>query len=75
MNCISPDKRSRIEIIRDHYAPKFGSDRLNHEILDWESMEAQHSRFAVLSEYVPLSGKILEAAEFLLQYKQGLDSG
>jgi ubiquinone/menaquinone biosynthesis C-methylase UbiE len=59
MNCISPDKRSRIEIIRDHYAPKFGSDRLNHEILDWESMEAQHSRFAVLSEYVPLSGKSL----------------
>ncbi len=59
MNCISPDKRSRIEIIRDHYAPKFGSDRLNYEILDWESMEAQHSRFAVLSEYVPLSGKSL----------------
>ncbi|HPA64879.1 MAG TPA: class I SAM-dependent methyltransferase, partial [Spirochaetota bacterium] len=59
MNCISPDKRSRIEIIRDHYVPKFGNDRLNHEILDWESMEAQHSRFAVLSEYVPLSGKSL----------------
>lgn len=59
MNCISPDKRSRIEIIRDHYVPKFGADRLNHEILDWESMEAQHSRFAVLSEYVPLSGKSL----------------
>ncbi len=59
MNCISSDKRSRIEIIRDHYVPKFGSDRLNHEILDWESMEAQHSRFAVLSEYVPLSGKSL----------------
>lgn len=59
MNCISPDKRTRLEIIRDHYVPKFGADRLNHEILDWESMEAQHSRFAVLSEYIPLSGKSL----------------
>jgi len=43
MNCISSDKRSRIEIIRDHYVPKFGTDRLNHEILDWESTPTMSS--------------------------------
>lgn len=52
MHC--KDASERLERILRHYEANFGKGLDNHQILDWESAEAQFSRFSVLIEYVEL---------------------
>ena len=44
-------------IIRSHYIPRIEKYTQSHEILDWESREAQECRFEVLLQYCSLEGK------------------
>lgn len=59
MNCKCENSQTRIEIISGHYLPNFGKNLENHQILDWESRDAQNSRFSVLTENVSLNGRTL----------------
>lgn len=53
------EKKTRIDHIKSHYEKNFGSRNENHEILDWESREAQISRFSVIVEEIDVHGKSL----------------
>ncbi|MDA3899851.1 MAG: class I SAM-dependent methyltransferase [Spirochaetes bacterium] len=45
--------------IQDYYEKEFDESKENHQILGWESREAQHLRFFILTENVELSGRSL----------------
>lgn len=46
----------RIELIKGYYGENFKRANAEHEILGWESKEAQYERFAALSTSVDLNG-------------------
>ena len=48
-------KENRTKCILTHYEKNFGKNLSNYEILDWESKDAQYSRFSILAKYVDLN--------------------
>ena len=49
----------RINVIRSYYDDNMQRSEKDHEILGWESKEAQYERFAALADNVDLEGKKL----------------
>ncbi len=47
----------RIEILKKHYEPRIEKFNENSKILDWESPEAQKTRFSILTDNIDLNGK------------------
>ncbi len=48
---------NRIEVLKQHYEPRLEKFKDNSKVLDWESKDAQYSRFYAMIDNIDLNGR------------------